>query len=83
MPGVNFRNTYGFDPYGMEGGGGLLGMLQAMYQGQAGPGADLKSSNGRLWEVVRSSDDCVWASSVHSFYGPTDRPPSAARFRNR
>ncbi len=53
MPGVNFRNTYGFDPYGMEGGGGLLGMLQAMYQGQAGPGADLSPQMGAYG---RSSD---------------------------
>jgi hypothetical protein len=33
---INFRNPYEFDPYGVDGAGGLLGMLQAMmHQAQA------------------------------------------------
>jgi hypothetical protein len=43
---LNFRDANEFDPYGVEGTGGLLGMLQAMMQqGQVEPRADLNFRN--------------------------------------
>jgi hypothetical protein len=42
MTAINVRGAYEFDPYGVEGAGGLLGMLQAMmHQGQIEAGANL------------------------------------------
>jgi len=43
---INLRDANEFDPYGVEGTGGLLGMLQAMIrQGQVEPRADLNPRN--------------------------------------
>jgi hypothetical protein len=69
----NFRDAYGLDPYGGEGTGGLLGMLQAlMQQGQGQTVADWSVRPGITTQSARQASDFGQAPPTRFTVRPAD-----------